>query len=51
MPQILWVVLILLLIFGILGVPSVGIWNHGYGYWPSSAGFIIALVLLFLLLR
>jgi hypothetical protein len=47
----LWFVVILLLIFAIVGVPNIGVWNHGLGYAPSGIGLILVIVLLVLLLR
>jgi hypothetical protein len=49
--NLLWVLLIVVLVFAVIGAPQVGVWHHGYGYWPSGLGFILFIVLLILLLR
>ena len=49
--QLLWVLVVILLLFAILGVPNFGFWNHGYGYVPSGIGLILIIVLLVVLLR
>jgi hypothetical protein len=41
---------ILLVVFAVIGAPSVGVWHHGYGWGPSGIGGIIVLVLVILLL-
>ncbi len=48
---LLWVVLVVILIFALIGAPGIGPWNHNYGYYPSGLGVIIVIVLLVLLLR
>ena len=46
----LWVIVIILLILAVFGVPSLGPWHHNYGYYPSGALVLIAIVLALLLL-
>ena len=49
--NLLWILVVVLVIFAILGAPNVGPWNHGYGYYPSGFGLVIVLILVVLLLR
>jgi hypothetical protein len=49
--NLLWLLVILLIIFAVVGVPNVGVWHHNYGYAPSGLGLILVIVLLVLLLR
>ena len=49
--NIIALMIVLLIVFAIIGVPQVGVWNHGYGYWPSGLGLILVIVLVLLLLR
>jgi hypothetical protein len=54
MPQILWAILIIFLVFALIGSPfmspHIG-WQHSYGWGPSGIGVIVVVVLLILLLR
>jgi hypothetical protein len=45
-----WIIVIVLILFAVVGAPNMGIWNHGFGYWPSGLGGLIVLVLVVLLL-
>lgn len=49
--NLLWLLVALLLVFALVGYPGVGVWQHGYGYYPSGVGVIIVIVLVVLLLR
>lgn len=49
--NVLWVLIVVLLVFVLLGVPAWGPWQHGWGYYPSGLGLVIIIVLLVLLLR
>ena len=49
--NLLWVVLIIVLIFALLGAPSVGVWRHSYGWGPSGLGIVLVIILIFVLLR
>lgn len=50
--NLLWALVIILAIFALVGAPSVGPWQHSYGYWPSgSIGLIILILIVVLLLR
>jgi hypothetical protein len=46
----LWLLVVLLIIFAVVGVPEVGIWHHNYGYFPSGLGAILVILLVVLLL-
>jgi hypothetical protein len=48
--NLLWLLVILLLIFAVLGVPTVGVWRHSYGYAPSGVVLVIVIILVVLLL-
>lgn len=43
-------ILIILVVLAVVGVPSLGVWNHSYGYAPSGIIGLIVVVLLILLL-
>jgi hypothetical protein len=50
--NLLWLLVVIILIFAVLGAPNVGPWgNHSYGYFPSGIGLLIVIVLVILLLR
>jgi len=51
MPNLLWVLVVILIIFAILGAPGIGPWSHSYGYYPSGVGLILVILLIVLLLR
>ena len=38
MPNLLWVLLIVVLIFALVGAPGIGPWNHQFGYYPTGIG-------------
>lgn len=43
---------IVLLVLMLLGSPSLGWWNHGYGWYPSGGlGLILLIILLVWVLR
>lgn len=48
--NLLWVLLVILLIFAVVGAPGVGPWTHNYGWYPSGGLGLIVIVLLILLL-
>jgi hypothetical protein len=48
--NIIWILLIILLVFAVLGAPGVGPFTHNYGWAPSGLVTIIVVVLLILLL-
>lgn len=48
--NLLWVLLVILLIFAVVGAPGVGPWNHNLGWYPSGGLGLIVIVLLILLL-
>ena len=50
--SLLWLLVVVILIFAVLGAPNVGPWgNHSWGYYPSGLGVIVVIVLLVMLLR
>lgn len=52
MPNIVWVVVVVLLILALVGAPGLGPWQHNYGWYPSGgAGLIVLILILVLLLR
>jgi len=48
--SLIWIVIFVLVLAAILGVPGVGSWNHGYGYFPSGVVGLLVIVLIVLLL-
>lgn len=48
--NLLWLLVVLLIVMSITGAPSIGVWNHGYGWGPSGLGVILVIILLVLLL-
>jgi hypothetical protein len=48
--NLLWVLIIILLIFAVMGVPTISPIKHNYGYVPSGAIVVIIIVLVVLLL-
>jgi hypothetical protein len=48
--NLLWLLVIVLIIIAFTGLPSVGYWNHGYGYAPSGIGLLLVIILVVLLL-
>ena len=46
----LWVIVLVLLLVSFAGSPSVGYWNHGYGWAPSGIGGFLIIILVVLLL-
>jgi len=48
--SLLWLLVVILVVFAVVGAPTVGVWHHPYGYWPSGLGGLIVLVLVILLL-
>lgn len=49
--SLIWILIIALLLFSVIGAPSVGLWHHNYGYYPSGLGVILVIVLVVWLLR
>lgn len=50
MSNLIWVVIVVLLVFAIVGAPGVGVWQHNFGYAPSGAVVVVVAILLILLL-
>jgi hypothetical protein len=48
--SLLWLIVIVLIVFAIIGAPGIGPWHHGYGYWPSGLGGVLVIILILLLL-
>ncbi len=48
--NLLWAIVIILAISALVGAPSIGPWNHGYGYYPSGGLGLIVIILVVLLL-
>ena len=46
----LWLLVVVLLIFAVVGAPGVGPWQHSYGWGPSGVGTVLVIVLIVLLL-
>ena len=49
--NLLWLLVIILVAFAILGAPGVGSIHHDFGYYPSTLLVVIVIFLLVLLLR
>jgi len=47
--SLLWVLVIILLVFAVLGAPGIGPWQHSAGYAPSGLITLIVIVLIVLL--
>ena len=47
----LWILLVILLVFALMGAPPVGWYPHAYGWYPSGIGFILVIILILLILR
>lgn len=48
--NLLWLVVLLLIVFAVVGSPSAGVWNHSYGWYPSGGVGLIVIILVVLLL-
>lgn len=48
--SLLWIIVLLLIVFAIVGAPGIGPFQHGYGYYPSGIGIVLVIVLVVLLL-
>lgn len=48
--NLLWVLVVILVVVAVLGAPNFGVWNHGYGYFPSGGIGLVVLILVVLLL-
>ena len=48
--SLLWIIVVVLVLFAIIGAPGVGPWQHSYGWFPSGGVGLIIIVLLVLLL-
>lgn len=48
--NLLWVLVILLIVFAVMGAPGIGPWTHNYGYFPSGGIGLIVIILIVLLL-
>jgi hypothetical protein len=49
--SLLWIVLVIVLIFALVGSPVVGGIRHNYGWGPSGLAIVIVIILVVLLLR
>ena len=47
--NLLWILVVVLIIFAVLGAPNIG-FNHSYGYYPSGGIGLIVIILVVLLL-
>lgn len=50
MPNLLWLVVVVLLVVAVLGAPGWGPYQHNYGWFPSGGIGLIVVILLVLLL-
>lgn len=48
--NVLWLLVILLIVFAVVGAPGLGPWPHTYGWAPSGGAGLIVLILVILLL-
>lgn len=48
--NLLWLLVILLIVFALLGAPNIGVWQHNYGYVPSGLVTVIVIILIVLLI-
>lgn len=48
--NLLWVLIVVLLIFAVIGAPGIGPWQHSYGWGPSGGVGLIVIILVVLLL-
>jgi hypothetical protein len=49
--NLLWILVVLVVVFALVGAPGIGPWHHSYGWYPSGIGTVlIVLLVLFLLL-
>ena len=48
--NLLWLLVILLVVFALVGAPGIGPWQHSYGYMPSGLVTVIIIILVILLL-
>lgn len=48
--NLVWVLIVVLLVFALVGAPGVGPWHHNFGWAPSGLVTVILVVLLILLL-
>lgn len=48
--NLLWLLVVIILVFALVGAPGVGPWHHSYGWAPSGLGTILVIVLVILLL-
>lgn len=48
--NLLWLLVVVLVILALVGSPSVGVWNHGYGWGPSGGISLVVVILVVLLL-
>jgi ABC-type methionine transport system permease subunit len=46
----LFLIILVLVIFALIGAPGIGPWHHSYGWYPSGIGVVIVVVLILLLL-
>lgn len=45
MPPLLWVLVVILLVFALLGVPSFGFFHASYGWTPSALLTILVIII------
>ena len=48
--NLLWLIVVILVVFALVGAPGMGPWQHSYGYFPSGIVGLIVIVLIILLL-
>lgn len=48
--NLLWLLVVILVIFALLGTPHLGVWQHNYGYGPTGVVTLIVIILVVLLL-
>ena len=48
--NLLWLLVVILVVFALLGSPSLGVFNHGWGWGPSGGIGLVVLILVVLLL-
>jgi membrane protein YdbS with pleckstrin-like domain len=52
MPNLLWVIVVVLVLLALFGSPAVGMWHHNYGWGPSGGiGLIVLILIVVLLMR
>lgn len=44
--SLLWILIVVLVVLALVGLPGIGPWHHGYGYYPSGLGVPVVILLL-----